>query len=92
MYFGECGGRLLRIQTQHNATDFKVLEMMDGEDSFRWAVKYVVDLAPLTLPKRKSCKFMVLSVMKVGPNENMTSRWYYAFGAKSYSIISSAIH
>lgn len=72
MYFGECGGRLLRIQIQHNATDFNVLEMTDdGDDNFRWALKYRVDLAPLiSLPRRKTGKFMVVSVTKVGEDEN----------------------
>ncbi|KAF7124912.1 hypothetical protein RHSIM_Rhsim12G0162800 [Rhododendron simsii] len=37
LYLGECGGHLLAIQIPDggNATEFKVLEMKDGEDKFR---------------------------------------------------------
>ncbi|XP_058185942.1 F-box protein At5g07610-like [Rhododendron vialii] len=71
MYFGECGGHLLLIQIpRHNATEFRVLEMMDGENKFRWTVKYSVDLGPLKLPRSISYRFSVLGVMNVGANEN----------------------
>ncbi|XP_058192223.1 F-box protein At5g07610-like [Rhododendron vialii] len=73
LYFGECGGHLLLIQIPYggNATEFKVLEMMDGENKFRWTVKYTVDLKPLALPRRSTYWFTVTSVRNVqGANEN----------------------
>ncbi|KAF7128895.1 hypothetical protein RHSIM_Rhsim10G0184200 [Rhododendron simsii] len=71
LYFGECGGHLLLIQFPcHNATEFRVLEMMDRENKFQWTVKYRVGLQPLTSPQRSTCRFLVISVMNVGANED----------------------
>ncbi|KAF7130654.1 hypothetical protein RHSIM_Rhsim10G0184800 [Rhododendron simsii] len=72
MYFGECTGRLLLVQRSWNdpADQLEVLEMMDGENSFRWNIKYVVDLTPFILQSRRSFKFVVIGVMNMGANEN----------------------
>ncbi|KAF7144533.1 hypothetical protein RHSIM_Rhsim04G0064800 [Rhododendron simsii] len=68
LYFGECGGRLLRIQLpSHAATEFSILEM--DRDDFRWIVKDRVDLKSLILPNRSSCVISVISIVK-GTMEN----------------------
>ncbi|XP_058185947.1 F-box protein At5g07610-like [Rhododendron vialii] len=70
-YFGECNGHLLLIHCSwFDPKEFKVLEMIDGENDFRWNVKYVVDLTPLGLPSRSCGTFSVMCVMNVEANEN----------------------
>ncbi|KAF7129819.1 hypothetical protein RHSIM_Rhsim10G0184900 [Rhododendron simsii] len=70
-YFGECNGHLILIQSSwFDPKEFKVLEMRDGENYFRWNVKYVVDLTPLGLTNRNCGTFSVMSVMNVEANEN----------------------
>ncbi|KAG5529813.1 hypothetical protein RHGRI_030254 [Rhododendron griersonianum] len=70
-YFGECNGHLLLIQCSwYDPKEFKVLEMIDGENYFRWNVKYVVDLTPFRLTRRSYGTFSVMSVVNVGANEN----------------------
>ncbi|KAF7129370.1 hypothetical protein RHSIM_Rhsim10G0184400 [Rhododendron simsii] len=71
LYFGECTGRLLLVQRSWNdPAELEVLEMTDGENNFRWNIKYVVDLTPFILPSRRSCKFVVIGVVNIGVNEN----------------------
>ncbi|XP_058202893.1 F-box protein At5g07610-like [Rhododendron vialii] len=66
-YFGECGGRLILIQTPNRcAMAFEILEM--DKDDCRWIVKCFVHLGPLqsVSPQLKSeyCKYYVLYVLK----------------------------
>ncbi|XP_058185944.1 F-box protein At5g07610-like [Rhododendron vialii] len=77
--FGERGGHLFHIQVPWDkATEFRVLEMMERENDYRWTVKYVVDLTPLILPQGRVCtsperrrrRFLVISIMNVGASEN----------------------
>lgn len=71
LYFGECSGHLLLIQRSwSDPTNFEVLEMVEGENNFRWTVKYSADLTPLILPGRRNFRFSVINVMNVGANEN----------------------
>ncbi|KAF7130869.1 hypothetical protein RHSIM_Rhsim10G0184300 [Rhododendron simsii] len=76
--FGECGGHLLLIQIPcYEATEFRVLEMMDGENKFRWTVKYIVDLKHLPLPPSSTSRFTVITVTNVGANENDLAVVFY---------------
>ncbi|KAF7154212.1 hypothetical protein RHSIM_Rhsim01G0017800 [Rhododendron simsii] len=64
IYFGECDGHLILIQTHMWSTvKLKILEM-DKDNNSRWIVKFQVNLEPLLSMGSEFCSYHVLCVVK----------------------------